>query len=53
MGAYFMPKPKVAPAGLYYEVLVSNWLQSAGYNTRIRQRSKKVGEADIIATKGK
>ncbi|MEM4281446.1 MAG: YraN family protein [Candidatus Caldarchaeum sp.] len=45
--------PKGAPPGLYYEVLVSNWLQYDGYKTRIRQRSKKIGEADIIATKSR
>lgn len=45
--------PRASPAGLYYEVLVSNWLQSQGYRTRIRQRSRRIGEADIVATKGR
>jgi len=44
--------PKTSPAGLYYEVLVSNWLESQGYKTRIRQRGK-LGEADIVGSKGK
>ena len=44
--------PKTSPAGLYYEVLVGNWLQSEGYKTRFRQRGK-IGEADIVATKGR
>jgi Holliday junction resolvase-like predicted endonuclease len=48
-------KAKLSPAGLYYEVLVSNWLASKGYYTRIRQRSRasRVGEVDIIARKKK
>jgi Holliday junction resolvase-like predicted endonuclease len=52
-------KPKTSPAGLYYEVLVSNWLASEGYHTRIRQKSRRigragrVGEADIIARRKK
>jgi hypothetical protein len=45
-----MSKP--SPPGLFYEVLVGNWLATQGYKTRIRQRSRKLGEADIIATKG-
>lgn len=50
-------KSKTSPAGLYYEVLVSNWLANEGYHTRIRQKSRRigragrVGEADIIARK--
>jgi Holliday junction resolvase-like predicted endonuclease len=50
---------KTSPAGLYYEVLVSNWLESQGYHTRIRQKSRsigragRVGEADIIARRKK
>lgn len=44
--------PKASPPGLFYETLVSNWLESEGYRTRIRQRSKKLGEVDIVAQKG-
>jgi Holliday junction resolvase-like predicted endonuclease len=52
-------KAKTSPAGLYYEVLVSNWLASEGYKVKIRQKSRRigragrVGEADIIARKKK
>jgi len=45
--------PRTSPAGLYYEVMVGNWLQRQGYKTRFRQRSRAVGEADIVATKGR